>query len=325
MKSKQVSIIIPAFNACKTIKKCIESLPQKDDIEIIIVDDGSTDGLFKYLKMNKLLQKNLTYYRQENKGAAYARNVGVRLSKGSYIMFLDSDDYVDTGALEKVIKACVNNQYDIFYYSFVQVDERGQKIRGRDLGGFSGIGKEDLICYTLGWNLPWGQFKLIKHTLIDEKTLFDETTERCEELQFTIGCLEKAGKIGFSNEIVYYYVRRKESLSNSCLYMEEREKRKELIYKVILEYGDLYESGVAAFIFASYIQYLKFYTEQIDFPQFMEFKQSWEEILSPYLRKVKLRYMRNIYKVFYILIRIFGCKLLFDLFMIRKRVVMKGG
>ncbi|MCI8416046.1 MAG: glycosyltransferase family 2 protein [Lachnospiraceae bacterium] len=323
MKNKQLSVIIPAYNTRDTIERCIKSIPEKEYVEIIIIDDGSTDRLYQYLQEKNFLSKNVNYYRQENRGAAYARNVGLQKATGTYVMFLDSDDYLDTQALENVFRDCINNKYDIFYYSFVQVSETGQKIRGRDLSRFSGIKKADLICYTLAWNLPWGQFKIINRRLIDKRTIFDETTERCEELQFTISCLENSSKIGFSSEIVYYYVRRYESLSNSCLYNEESNKRKELINKVILKYGDLYESGVAAFIFASYIQYMKIYTEQIDSPQYMEFSKYWDDIIRPYLKKVNLRYMRKIYNIFLIISRIFGCKWLYKLFIFRKRIVLK--
>ena len=321
MKNKQLSIIIPAYNTRDTIKRCIKSIPQREDVEIIIIDDGSTDGLYQYLQEKYLLDDNLNYYSQENKGAAHARNIGLQRATGTYVMFLDSDDYLDAKALENVLSECINNKYDIFYYSFVQVNETGKKIRGRNLKEFSGIKKEDLICFTLAWNLPWGQFKIIKRGLIDKKTIFDETTERCEELQFTISCLENAHKVGFSNETVYYYVRRSESLSNSCLYNEESSKRKELIHKVRLKYGELYESGVAAFIFASYIQYMKIYTEQMESPQYTEFSQDWDDIMRPYLKKVDLRYMRKIYKLFLIICRLFGCKWMYKVFIIRKRTL----
>ena len=98
-----ISVIIPVYNKQKYLNKCIESVLNSSfsDVEIICVDDYSTDGSRDVLK--KIAQKNkqiILIENDENKGVSYSRNVGINAANGKYIAFLDSDDYLDKQALE---------------------------------------------------------------------------------------------------------------------------------------------------------------------------------------------------------------------------------
>ena len=101
-----VTVIIPAYNAEKTIIRCMRSVLNQTykKIEVIIIDDGSSDDTFgkieKFIKKNQL---NWILISRENKGVSYTRNEGIKLSKGDYIAFLDSDDYWYNEKLEKQI------------------------------------------------------------------------------------------------------------------------------------------------------------------------------------------------------------------------------
>lgn len=109
--ANKVSIIIPVFNGEKYIKKCLDSLNNQDyqNIEIIVIDDGSTDNTISIVKK----YSNVTLFRQANKGANCARNKGVELSSGSYIKFLDADDYLAKNAIVKQVnrlEKCEKNE-----------------------------------------------------------------------------------------------------------------------------------------------------------------------------------------------------------------------
>lgn len=112
------SIIIPTFNRSKLIQECINSVLLQDfnDYEIVIVDDGSEDDTnFKFINNNR---ENLFYFRLEkNRGVNFARNFGIQKAKGSYIIFLDSDDLFTDNALS-VINSYVNNFKDVNHFLF---------------------------------------------------------------------------------------------------------------------------------------------------------------------------------------------------------------
>ena len=95
---KEISIIVPTFNRKGAVKQCIDSLLSlkylKNKYEIIIVDDGSTDGTLELLKSYTKKNKNFRFFRQNHKGCAAARNLGIMKAKGKYLFFTDSDDVV---------------------------------------------------------------------------------------------------------------------------------------------------------------------------------------------------------------------------------------
>ena len=98
-----LSIIIPIYNSELTINKCIESIGKSNEIEIIIVDDGSIDKS-KDMCANYINKNMVKYIYQDNSGPGAARNNGMLYASGKYIMFLDSDDYLDTNILNDIIK-----------------------------------------------------------------------------------------------------------------------------------------------------------------------------------------------------------------------------
>ena len=101
MTNHKVSVVIPAFNAEDTIKKAIESVPNRDDIEIIVVDDGSTDDTAHIVRTTG---KAVLVRHEENYGVAYAVNTGIDNTQGDYIVLLGSDDYFYTEEFEKAME-----------------------------------------------------------------------------------------------------------------------------------------------------------------------------------------------------------------------------
>ena len=111
----KVSIIIPVYNVEKYLKKCLDSVINQTlkDIEIICIDDGSTDS--SYTILNEYAQKDNRFVilKQKNNGAGAARNKGIEIAKGEYLYFLDSDDFVDITLLEKAHTKIKENDCDI--------------------------------------------------------------------------------------------------------------------------------------------------------------------------------------------------------------------
>lgn len=100
----KISVIIPAYNSQEYIKDAIESIMRQTlkDIEIILVDDGSTDDTFKICKDYSLMDKRIKVIHQENKGISGARNTGIDNATGEYISFVDSDDTIELNMYEEL-------------------------------------------------------------------------------------------------------------------------------------------------------------------------------------------------------------------------------
>lgn len=117
----KISIIVPVYNSEKYLSKCLDSLVNQtlQDIEIIIINDGSTDNsqniIDNYIKKHPTKIKN---FFQQNSGQASARNFGIKNAKGEFIAFVDSDDYLELDAYEKAYTFAMQNNFDIVSFNF---------------------------------------------------------------------------------------------------------------------------------------------------------------------------------------------------------------
>lgn len=107
------SVIVPVFNVDKYLKKCVESIiSQKDaDFEIILVDDGSTDGSLDLCDKYAKKYSNIITIHKENGGLSDARNAGIKMAKGKYILFIDGDDYISPDSLKAIAEVIENGNY----------------------------------------------------------------------------------------------------------------------------------------------------------------------------------------------------------------------
>lgn len=115
MDNTLISVIIPAYNAEKTIEKCVESIQQQkfQDFEIVIVDDGSKDKTVMICNNLSKKDSRISVVCQKNAGSSAARNVGITRAKGKYIVFIDSDDYVNDEYLTKLLSPVTQTDIDI--------------------------------------------------------------------------------------------------------------------------------------------------------------------------------------------------------------------
>ena len=118
----KVSVVIPIYNQEELIIRCLDSIPKRDDLEIITVNDGSTDktleSLFSYRKQYPEL-KIISY--NKNHGVSYARNKGIDKASGKYIIFIDSDDYVNTDIFNDIVDNDLDF-VDIVFYDMIDND-----------------------------------------------------------------------------------------------------------------------------------------------------------------------------------------------------------
>ncbi|MFD1441644.1 glycosyltransferase family 2 protein [Lacticaseibacillus hegangensis] len=165
MDNYDLSIIIPVYNASQDLMKCLNSVCQQvrdveDRVEIIIVDDGSTDNSENVISRYEN-NFHLKVVRQKNKGLSAARNAGISLATGKYLYFLDSDDYLLPGAVKAFLDYTVT-EADCVQFSFQRVNSQGQV---RRLVRFNDFFFRNADVFTEQWSgYPWG--KLFRRTLL---------------------------------------------------------------------------------------------------------------------------------------------------------------
>ena len=128
---QKISVIIPAYNSSKSINKCIDSIITQtyNNLEIIVLNDGSKDNTLDIIKNYEKTDKRIKIIDKENTGVANTRNKGINVSSGEYLMFIDSDDYIDKDYIENMYKEMIENNSDIVVSGMTSCKENGQIIK----------------------------------------------------------------------------------------------------------------------------------------------------------------------------------------------------
>lgn len=220
-KSKQslVSLIIPVYNVENYLRKALLSVEKQTmkDIEVIIVNDGSTDGSSKIIDEFSERNKNFIVINQENKGLSEARNTGLNVSKGNYIAFMDSDDYIEPNFIECLYNAVVKNNADIaccnFNYYFPEKDVKIYMPLTSIPGTFSNTKALKKLILDFGVHyFAWN--KLCKRSLFFEHNIrfYDMYFE---DIATSPRLFYHADKIVLLGKALYNYTNRKTSILNT--------------------------------------------------------------------------------------------------------------
>ena len=144
VKVIKLSIIIPIYNAGKYLSNCIKSTLNQDlsksEYEIILINDGSTDGSEDIILQFTSVHENIIYLKQTNKGVSSARNLGLSIAKGNYITFIDADDTINNNTLGSILEAAIKENLDILYLNLTYCDSNGIFIEDSPK-----VGSEDLV------------------------------------------------------------------------------------------------------------------------------------------------------------------------------------
>ena len=200
---KKISLIIPCYNCKKTLKRCLKSVFSQTykNVEIIAVNDGSTDGTLKKLKKYQKRHKNLLVIDKENGGVSSARNAALAVATGDYIQFMDSDDnFLSKNVLEKLVDLLEENKVDMVVFNFKHPCFQSHLSAGiYDTRNPSDLKKyyQDFFACSLPWN------KLIKKECL--RARFDESMNFAEDEIFNLENLNSVNKIYYSDEIFYNY------------------------------------------------------------------------------------------------------------------------
>lgn len=221
----QVSIIIPVYNTEKYLNECLDSIIAQTfkDIEIICVNDGSTDNSLKILESYQKKHKNIKIITQKNGGAGKARNTGLEAAKGKYICFWDSDDIFEPKAIETLYTQAEKSEADIticrmqmFNTQTKQIIPAPLSIRTDLLNGKTIFSRKTIPEKIFQISVGWASDKLFKRKFLQEYNLTFPPLKSSEDAAFTLRAIMKAEKITYvDNILMSYRVKNKKSVSNN--------------------------------------------------------------------------------------------------------------
>ena len=231
-----VSVIIPVYNTEKYISACLESILRQIEvsIEIIIIDDGSTDSSANICDNYAQKYDNIKTLHIKNSGPATAKNEGIKLAQGKYIALTDSDDRMEPSMLYKMVNAGTKHNADIICCNYKQIDENGkishlnytnkQYVLNHEEGLIHFFSKDKI--YSQCWT------KLYKRQLLSSNKIMNDPGLRTDEdFIFNIRAFVHAQTTVIVDEPLYEYTHRENSLAHSYfkknlnLYIDNRIKR----------------------------------------------------------------------------------------------------
>lgn len=217
----QLSIIIPAYNVEAFLPQCLDSIfSQKDvDVEVLCIDDGSTDGTPRLLQDYAAEHHNLRVLTQPNQGMSTARNWGLKEAEGTYVMFVDSDDWLLEGSLAKLL-ASLNGE-DVICFNAKKYLEKTNEYKDNKLPYVDGVlkgwdyfNKVRLIPSEIHFVCVWQ--RAYRRAFLEENHLcFAEGIRRAEDDLFTTMVMYHAQALKVIDEYVYVYRVRDNSITTT--------------------------------------------------------------------------------------------------------------
>lgn len=188
MNNIRVSVIIPCYNSAEWIEKCLKSIPKRDDIEIICIDDGSTDEtLEKLLNYQEKHPNNFQIITCiKNKGVSHARNQGIDVADGKYILMLDSDDYIYPKVFNEIVDSYLDKDYDMVFYDM----ENNVKYR--------------FLANQNNYQCKYGNFKFIRKEFLGNMR-YVEGMQYAEDKDLHLKLMKKYPYCYFTHQLMYHY------------------------------------------------------------------------------------------------------------------------
>ncbi len=202
---KKISIITPVYNAEKYIERCVNSVLNQtyENIEFIIVNDGSTDNTAKILNRLKKNDSRIMVIHKKNEGVSKARNTALKKATGKYVLFVDADDWLESTMCEDLISHAEKNNSDVViceYYNYYEILDKKEIVRLKEIKNttFPSLISDDNNKYG---GFPWN--KLIKRAKI--KKDFEESVHYYENLLFFLENFDNNTKYSVLFKPLYNY------------------------------------------------------------------------------------------------------------------------
>jgi len=217
MKTK-ISIIVPVYNAELYLAKCLDSLVGQTlkEIEIILINDGSTDKSEQIIKKyQEKYNDKIIYYSKKNEGQGVARNYAIKIAKGEFITFVDSDDFVDVSMCEKLYNEAKKTNADIVATTGM-IEVRNNEFSKKNIEFKT---SDNLKTYILNNSGPVG--KIIKKDVVLQNDLYFPSLRAYEDIAVVPLWGIYSNKISYVDEALYYYLIREGSTMKQVKYNEK--------------------------------------------------------------------------------------------------------
>lgn len=246
-ETKFISIIIPIYNAQKTLQRCLDSILHQSftDFECIMVNDGSKDDSAKIIQEYVSKDERFRMINQSNQGVSTARNTGLDSAMGKYVLFIDSDDYIPESYVAQLVECLKQYNEQRFIWSTVEVTDTNGVLEHKESvsdGAKQPFYRSDvnkLSKYGL-LNAPYGKLYNRK-IIVDYKILFPKEISIAEDLVFNLSYLDAIGEmpIWITDDVSYNYVRYEGSLDNRFIpgYWEIHKEILQELKRRALEWG----------------------------------------------------------------------------------------
>lgn len=255
-----ITVVVPVYNVEKYLERCISSVLAQSytNLQIILVDDGSTDESSDICKRLLDSDDRLVYVRQENKGLAGARNTGIDNAKGDYIVFVDSDDFVSNKYVEIMYRALIQNDADMAMCSYIKSNGEmlEQPIKGKYVvySGKEIIRKMydfDVLEINVAWN------KLYNIEMFREERFPEGKIH--EDFVLNTKVMYRAKRIVYCEDKLYYYFTNPDSITRKEFSLKNLDCLEQLDFRMDF-YKEVEENGLFARTMLDYeLLCLKYY------------------------------------------------------------------
>ena len=225
METATISIIVPVYNIIEYLPRCVESLRKQtyDKIEILLVDDGSTDGTSALCDALAAEDVRIRVFHKQNGGSSSARNLGIQEATGEYLGFVDSDDYVTNDYIDTLVREVDTAQ--LVCAEYFLVNENREECHKSELSStdkkimsaneaINMLQKQDAFQGYL-WNKIF-----LRDIIINENIWFDSRIKIWEDMLFCLKYLMKIETVCYVGKPIYYYVQRSSSAMNNNIWKE---------------------------------------------------------------------------------------------------------
>lgn len=233
-----LSIIIPVYNAENNLRKCLDSILNNNlikDFEVILINDGSNDSSASICKDYSQKFENITFIDQTNQGVSKSRNIGLSRSKGKYITFIDSDDYVEKDYIQNILNIVNNVDSDVYIFNSYIIDNvkyknnKSVKFNKDFVNGENDMRSVKKLLFSAKLNAPWD--KVYRADIIkNNKIQFPEHLNLGEDFVFQLQYFLHVRKSYFLSKKLYNY-----QLNSSGLSGNSKSKKGIIAYKYLFK------------------------------------------------------------------------------------------
>ncbi len=298
-----ISIIVPVYNIEKYIFECLDSITKQtyENIEIILVDDGSTDNSSKICDEFSKKDERMKVIHKINEGVSKARNIGINEAHGKYITFIDSDDYVDKNYVKFLYDEIISCDADVSICGTIDIDDNNVFIK-KSIPFDNILNSEEALKQLLNekfyTSVIWS--KMYKNN-IAKNVKFREDLKISEDLVYLYNVIKNSKIIKVNTNLNTYYYRLHKSNTTSCEFNDDWEKEIQICKNIIedcqINFNDLLPYAIKRYIRINYSCMMKILRYNQDIEIYNKLKNNIKKYFKYYMKDRKINKIDKI-KIF---------------------------